>query len=215
MKSKLVKSGLQVVLVLIILLMAVRTLRNSHEAFYSSNHEFIYSEGDAPDEIRSEVIQQLKKFQAGYEARETSRAEEFTDQLFSKANTLVLGTMPREIFIGHSEIAELIYTDWESWGDCRFLVDTAHVSNYGDVAWISTIGFVEFDLSQFLIMPLRLTGVLVKEDGTWRFRQLQYQFDLDLHFLLLLIMVLIVLLAASLALFFFRAISAVIQFKRA
>ncbi len=215
MKLKLVKSVLQVLVILIILLIAVSTLRNPHEPFYASDHEFIYSKGDAPDKVRLEVVQQLKKFQAGYEAREISQVEDFTEQLFSRANILVLGTMPKEIFVGHSEATELVYQDWASWGDCKFLVDSAHVSSYGEVAWISTIGYVEFDLSRFLVMPLRLTGILVKEDGSWRFRQVQYQFDLDLSFLILLIMVLVVLLAVSFAVFFFRAVSAVIQFKRA
>jgi hypothetical protein len=215
MKSKLVRSALQVLMALMILIIAVSILKNPHESFYTSDREFIFSQGDAPDHVRSEVVQQLKKFQAGYVARDASRATEFTDQLFSKANTLVLGTMPKEIFVGHSEAQNLIYSDWESWGDCRFLVDSARVSSYGDVAWISTIGYVEFDLSRFLIMPLRLSGVLVKEDGTWRFRQLQFQFDLDLSLLLLLIMVLIVLLTVSLAVFLFRVVSGVIQLKRA
>ena len=62
-------------------------------------------------------------------------------------------------------------------------------------------------------MPLRLTGVAVKEAGNWKFQQLQYQFDLDLSFLLLLIMVLIVLLSASIAVLLTRIGFALVELR--
>jgi hypothetical protein len=113
--------------------------------------------------------------------------------MLSQENMLILGTMPKEIYVGHDAATNLIRDDWEYWGDCKFHVDRAHVSVHGEVAWFATVGYFEFDLSRFLVLPLRLTGVLVNEEGIWRFQVLQYQFDLDLSWHLLLIFVLIVL----------------------
>ena len=118
-------------------------------------------------------------------------------RLFSRDNVLILGTMPREVFIGFDEAATLVQSDWALWGDCRFAFDNAHVSGDGDVAWFSTIGYVEFDLSRLLVLPLRLSGVLVSEEGVWRFQQLQFQFDLDISYLLLINLLLTVWLAVS------------------
>jgi hypothetical protein len=50
-----------------------------------------------------------------------------------------------------------------------------------------------------LVLPLRLTGVMVKEDQTWKFTQQQFQFDIDFSFSLLTILILCVLILVSLA----------------
>ena len=215
MKSKLIKSGVCVLVVMIILLITVRILHNPYDSSFDTDPSYIYSEGNAPANVRSEIIQRLREFREGYETRDTSRSGEFADQLFSPDNILILGTMPKEIFIGHSEATNLVYYDWESWGDCKFLVDRAHVSSHGEVAWISTVGYVEFDLSRFLVMPLRLTGVLVKQDDIWNFQQLQFQFDLDLGVLLLLIMLLMVILVVCICWFLFHITSALFRMRRA
>ncbi|MCK7539422.1 MAG: nuclear transport factor 2 family protein [Marinilabiliales bacterium] len=86
---------------------------------------------------------------------------------------------------------DLVRSDWESWGDCRFMVDSANISSEGDIAWFSTKGYVEFDLSKLLSCRLRLTGVMVKEDQVWKFRQQQFQFDIDFSFSLLAIVIII------------------------
>lgn len=196
MTSKWAVSALRILFVLLALSLAVRTLQNPHPTFCGAGDTFVFSEGNAPEPDRSEIVDQLKLFQEGYAARDTSRVDSFARQLLSD-EILILGTMPQEIYRGFDEARELVRTDWESWGDCTFLVEQARISTHDNVAWVSTIGEVQFDLSRFLVMPLRLTGVMANEEGTWRFRQLQFQFDLDLSFLLLLILVLIVWLVAE------------------
>ncbi|MGW8225904.1 MAG: hypothetical protein ACWGOY_09225 [Anaerolineales bacterium] len=74
----------------------------------------------------------------------------------------------------------MIYSDWNAWGDAKFLIDTANISSAGDAAWISTIGYVRFDLPRFLGLPLRLSAVIVKDDLDWKFQSMQFQFDLNL-----------------------------------
>jgi hypothetical protein len=147
--------------------------------------------GQAPPRVRTAVITQLRAFQDGYTGRNTRQVGAFMDRLFSRHNAVVLGTLPREVYVGYDRAAEVIRTDWESWGDCQFRIEDAQVSAVGDVAWFATVGSVRFDLSRFLVLPLRLSGVMVNESGAWRLRQLQFQFDLDLNPLLASQMVLL------------------------
>ncbi len=141
--------------------------------------------GNATPAVRAGVIHQLEQFQDGYIRRDTSQLDAYMDRVFSRDRPIVLGTMPGEIYVGYTDITRLVKEDWESWGDCRFRLDQTEVSSSGDVAWFATVGRVKFDLSRFLILPLRLTGVMVNESGTWKVRQAQFQFDLDLSWLIL------------------------------
>jgi len=148
--------------------------------------------GNAAPEVRAAVLGQLRAFQDGYTKRDAGQASAFMDRLFSRDHPILLGTMPGEIYVGYGAAREVIETDWESWGDCRFRVEDTQVSAAGDVAWFATVGSVTFDLSRFLVLPLRLSGVMVNEAGAWKLRQAQFQFDLDLSPLLVLNMVLLV-----------------------
>lgn len=148
--------------------------------------------GNAAPDVRAAVLGQLGAFQDGYTKRDTGQVDAFMSRLFSRERPLVLGTMPGEIYAGYDRAGEVIRTDWESWGDCRFRLDQTMVSAAGNVVWFATVGSVKFDLSRFLVLPLRLSGVMVNEEGAWKLRQAQFQFDLDLSPLLVLNMVLLV-----------------------
>jgi hypothetical protein len=197
-KMKIAMQVFKIVLISILLYSVLITLSHPHEAYYEDEDTFLFSGGNVPDSLREEIIVQLDKFQDGYTNRDTTQLKPFMEQLFSQDNCLVLGTMPNEILIGRKRVSRLVWSDWKSWGDCTFLMHNAHISTSGNVAWISTIGYVKFDLSRFLILPLRLSAVMVNEDQTWKFQYMQFQFDLDFTFLLLTIMLLSIWLAASL-----------------
>jgi len=171
-----------------------RILEDPHEDFLPSQDSFIFSKGNSPDSIRTEIIDQLNKFQDGYTKRDTSLIKSFMQKLFAEENALILGVMPNEIFIGQRGVKRLLFGDWNRgrWGDCTFLIENANISCYDDVAWISTIGKVKMDLSSYLVLPLRLTGVMVKENGFWKFQQMQFQFDLDLTNVLVTIIIMII-----------------------
>lgn len=62
-------------------------------------------------------------------------------------------------------------------------MDNANISSNGNTSWIATIGYVKFDVPRFLVLPLRLSAVMVKGDLTWKFQFMQFQFDLNLFFL--------------------------------
>jgi hypothetical protein len=181
----------------LLLILGMSLFKNPHSTSFDSLGDFPYGEGSAPGSVRDPVLAQLTAFQAGYSERNVELADSFAGELISQHNALILGTMPAEVYIGHSASTQLIRDDWASWGDVTFFLEGAHISSADNVAWLATAGFVEFDLSRFLVLPLRLTGVLVKEDGTWQFQQLQYQFDLALHGSLLLVVLLLLLTCGS------------------
>lgn len=155
-----------------------------HAGIYGQTDAFVFGRGNAPAEVRDAVVGQLEAFQDGYRRRDLGALRSFSGRLMADDVT-ALGTMPKEIYAGRAAVDDLVRTDWESWGDCTFFPRTAHVSSRGDVAWFAMIGYVEFDLSRFLVLPLRVSGVLTRSDTAWAFSQLQFQFDLDLSFLLL------------------------------
>lgn len=195
---KIVMEVLKVVMISVLLYSVIVVLRHPHKDYYNAQDTFIYSKGNSPDSVRLEIIEQLKKFQNGYTLRDASQLTAFMGQLFSQENILVLGTMPSEILIGQNKVSRLVLSDWKSWGDCTFLMDNAYISSAGSVAWISTIGYVKFDMSRFLILPLRLSAVMVNEDHIWKFQYMQFQFDLDFTFLLLTLILLMIWLSLSL-----------------
>ncbi|MGB5849829.1 MAG: nuclear transport factor 2 family protein [Ignavibacteriaceae bacterium] len=189
---KIIKHLLHTLFALFMLYTLTRALLHPHEVYYDSPDSYIYSKGNAPEEVRSEIIHQLNKFQDGYTKRDTSKIKLFTDELFSKENVLVLGTMPNEVLRNHKAATRLVFADWYRWGDCTFLINNSNISSSGNVAWISTIGYVKFDLSSLLVLPLRLTGIMVKENNVWKFQQMQFQFDLDLTNVLVTIVLMII-----------------------
>jgi hypothetical protein len=193
-----VKILLRIVLLLVILFLVTRIFKRADEQKILSPAIAVYSGGNAPDSTKKEIIDQLNKFRDGYSKRDTSQVNAFMESLYSRENVLILGTNPNEIFSGYERATSLVRSDWESWGDCKFNVDSANISSAGDIAWFSTRGYVEFDLSKLLVIPLRLTGLMVKEDGVWKFQQQQFQFDIDFSFTLLAILILAVWIVVSL-----------------
>lgn len=155
--------------------------------------------GNASPEVRAAVLAGLRGFQDGYTRRDPAELSAFMARHFSRDHPVVLGTLPGEVYVGYDEASEVVRTDWESWGDCRFRLDETQVSVEGDVAWFATVGSVQFDLSRFLVLPLRLSGVMVNEDGAWKLRQVQFQFDLDLSPLLVLNLLLLAWMAVNAA----------------
>jgi hypothetical protein len=183
---KLVIGVAKVLFVGLLFLLSTTILGDRYHGSFPGAGSYPYGPGNASESVRREITSTLERFQDGYLARDPAHLEAFIADLFSNTNTAILGTMPREIYVGYDRVTELVGEDWRSWGDCRFDLGNVHVSSHGDVAWFATVGFVEFDLSSLLVLPLRLSGVLVREADTWRFQYLQFQFDLDLSFMLLL-----------------------------
>ncbi len=181
---KIIKSVLMTAFNGLLLFVLLFTLGRTEDRYFDAGNEFPLSRGNASGDVRSSIMRQLHDFQDGYTRRDPSQVESFTARLFSPDNIVILGTMPDEIFIGHEQATQLVKSDWGYWGDCRFLMENAQISASGHVAWFSTIGTVRMDGIN-IVLPLRLSGVLVEEDNVWRFQQLQFQFDLNFRWLML------------------------------
>jgi len=189
---------LRIILLFIVLFLVTRLFKRADEKKILFPEKSFFSKGNAPDNTRMEIICQLKKFQDGYSKRDPKNIDTFMQSLYSRENILILGTMPNEIYSSYEKATRLVETDWETWGDCKFEVDSANISSLGNTAWFTTKGYVKFDLSKFLVIPLRLTGIMVKEDQEWKFQQQQFQFDIDFSFSLLATLILSVWILISL-----------------
>jgi len=196
---RIIKRILVLAMISVLLYSVIMVLSHPDEVYYGSEDTFIYGKGNAAEDVRAEIVQQLHRFQDGYTQRDTSQLEIFMEELFSQDNILVLGTMPGEVLKNYKGAKVLVSSDWRTWGDCRFLMDKAHISTTGNVAWVSTVGFVKFDLSRLLVLPLRLSAVMVKENAVWKFQQMQFQFDVDFSPILATFIILLVWFPISLA----------------
>jgi len=179
------------------LIITVKTFVIPHQEYQEDPSLFLYDQGSASPAVRAEILEQLEFFQEGYDKRDTSILMSYMEQLFSRENILILGTMPGEIYSGYVEAADLVSSDWLEWGDVQMLVESSNISGSDSVAWFSMIGHVVFDMSSWLDLPLRVSGVMVREDLGWKFQQLQFQFDLDISWVLIVTILLAILLLTS------------------
>lgn len=179
------------------LLLITKTFVIPFQEYQDDPSLFLYDQGNASPAVRGEILEQLEQFQIGYTKRDTTILETYMEQLFSKENILILGTMPGEIYSGYTEAADLVQSDWLYWGDVYMLIESSNISVSDSVAWFSMIGHVEFDLSRWLDLPLRVSGVMVQTEQTWKFQQLQFQFDLTATWILYVIILLSFLLIVS------------------
>ena len=137
--------------------------------------QYLRQPGDAPLEVRSGVILELKSLQEGYSKRDVNGVDAFMARLFAKdEDVMILGTDSGEWVHGYKSATEFIKGDWQYWGDLRLAVDNSTVWSSGDVAWFATIGVVQWKNAD---RPLRLTGVLVRRGNLWLFRELHFQWD--------------------------------------
>ena len=133
------------------------------------------SQGDAPQEVRSEVLKLLKLFQDGYTKRDPAQLVPFMQGLFPRDKSiLVLGTDAKEWVAGYDSISEFIRGDWVHWGDVRLDIENPVICASGDVAWLATHGVV---IKRGHPRPIRFTAILVFDQGKWNFRQVQFQWD--------------------------------------
>ena len=193
------------------LIITTKTLVIPHQEYQDDPSLYLYDQGNASPAIRAEIMEQLEYFQEGYDLRDTTILESYMDALFSKENILILGTMPGEIYSGYVEAADLVSSDWLLWGDVDMLVKSANISASDSVAWFSMIGHVVFDMSSWLDLPLRVSGVMVQENQGWKFQQLQFQFDLTVTWVLYVIILLGLLFLVSFIRLLFLIIRSIVR----
>lgn len=144
----------------------------------SQREQKLDQSGDAPQLVRTAVVQQLHAMQDGYTKRDPKNIDTFAQSLFAKdGDILILGTNGGvgEWIRGVPDAKRFVVNDWLKWGEVRFDTDRATIWSSGDVAWIATIGTV--DWGKGVTRPIRLSAILTQEDGRWVFRQMHFQYD--------------------------------------
>lgn len=113
------------------------------------NKSRVLEKGNACEDVQSSVRLTLIKFQEGYTNRDLNMLDEFVEELFVNDNdSLIVGTADSEWCNGKDEIKNLIGSDWKYWGNVILDIDGATVSSLGDVAWVTTEGFLHSSLTE-------------------------------------------------------------------
>ena len=113
------------------------------------------------DEVRRTIDELLDAFNAGDAARVEALVSE-------ELGLVVIGTAPDERSTGEQLLAAL--REIPGGGDVRGTQDDVTVHIHGDVAWTEGTGrFVRDDGAE---CPVRVTRVLVREGGRWKFVQI-------------------------------------------
>jgi SnoaL-like domain len=124
--------------------------------------------------MRDDVLTLLRRFQDGYRARDVGALDDFM-QLFADGAEVVgtSGVIPggEEWCLGRDQIRELVRRDWEAWGDILFDVDRATMHVCEGTAWAAVPGVVSRTGEK---LALRLTVVLVRNEGRWLIRQMHF-----------------------------------------
>jgi len=133
--------------------------------------------GDAPADARAGVVDTLNNLKQAYLSRDPRQLAPLMDRDFAAdADVLVLGSegQPWEWVRGNDEVRSFIARDWKEWGTFRFDPAKALIWSSGNVAWMATLGTVEY---QHGSRPIRFTAVLEQRRGKWVFRQMQFQWN--------------------------------------
>lgn len=136
--------------------------------------------GDAPPAVRAGVLSTLRVLQQAYLRRDPNQLDTLLARAFApNADVLVLGTegAPQDWQRGPASVRWFIEHDWRTWGLLRFDPEQALVWSSGNVAWVATLGQVEFPRGA---RRVRITAVLENRSGIWVFRQLQFQWADDM-----------------------------------
>lgn len=95
-----------------------------------------------------EVLEVLKKFQAGYTARDVAKLDEFMSELFDPEDCLIAGTTSygpgsMEWSDTMDSMRKLVEYDWKHWDDLKMEVDEARIRVNGNTAWVAFWGTSE------------------------------------------------------------------------
>jgi hypothetical protein len=153
----------------------ISSLHLKSSASSEARKQYLQQAGDAPPQVRSGVLAALRAFQDGYIQRDPKKIDSFMNRLFAKnGDILIQGTDAAEWARGYPAATEFIRNDWQGWGDFRFAVDDSVIWSSGDVAWIASVGVVQFKKSD---RPVRISAVLTRSEDRWVFRELHFQWD--------------------------------------
>jgi len=142
-----------------------------------------YTKGSSDNMDREGVLKTLAILQEGYEKRDLTKIDFYFENTMSKEGLLILGTNPKEIFVGTEAVKKLLYGDWKYWGKVKFNLEEAHITQYSNVAYFVTGGEVKIHIWK-IRFPLRVTGIMIREDSKWFINKLQFQYDFNTNYII-------------------------------
>ncbi len=94
---------------------------------------------------QNEIRSLLQTFQDGYTHRDLTQTDSFME-LFT-ADAEVIGTNGQkpgvdEWYMDRASARELVYGDWEGWGDLRLDLENMSIHSRGDVGWVAAAATV-------------------------------------------------------------------------
>ena len=93
----------------------------------------------------------------------------FIENAFSKKDeALLIGTDPNEWFSGYSKITEMLNKQLEEMGSSKIIKSNPQAYSKGNMGWVADQAVFKIGEFEF---PMRLTGVLEKEDEGWKIIQ--------------------------------------------
>jgi hypothetical protein len=152
-------------------------LKTHHTTSPADTARMMQPAGDAPADVRSGVQATLNTLEQAYLRRDPSQIDALMNAAFApNADVITLGAegLPYEWVRGPAEVRSFIQRDWQVWGLFRFDPTKAIVWSSGNVAWVATLGEVEFQGGS---RQIRFTAVLEKRGDKWVFRQMQFQWN--------------------------------------
>jgi len=148
-----------------------------HSLSTEQSDSLMARKGEAPADVRMGVQAAVDRLLAGYTRRDPSTIPAFVNENFpAHGDVLVMGAEGNVEEWAHSrkELEQFVYNDWSYWGHLHLDSSKAIVNSTGDVAWMATLGTVEFGRFQ---KPVRFTAVLERENGRYVYRQIQFQWN--------------------------------------
>lgn len=146
------------------------------------------SPGEITGEILTEdllkaVMRPLKHLAQYYEKRDVSQIDNCIEDVMLPEELLILGTNPREIFIGRERVKNLLWGDWKYWGKADIDADKAIFYRVGETIYFVVRGTVKLDIWKFVI-PIKMTGIVREKDEKWYISKLQFMNDFNTNYII-------------------------------
>ncbi|MBR1931934.1 MAG: hypothetical protein IJ833_10780 [Lachnospiraceae bacterium] len=138
---------------------------------------------ELPAELKSAAMRPLKELAIYYEKRDIEQVDRCIYDTMLPDEILILGTNPREIFIGRERAKNLLWGDWKYWGQTDIDADKAVFNRVEGTIYFVMRGQVKLDIWRFII-PIKITGVLRERDDKWYISKLQFINDFNTNYVI-------------------------------
>ncbi|HEY9076153.1 MAG TPA: nuclear transport factor 2 family protein [Anaerolineaceae bacterium] len=104
-----------------------------------------------PMSAEAEILALLRTFQDGYTRRDLTQVDAFMNLFTPDAEVIgTNGVKPclYEWYLSREAARDLVYGDWQGWGDLRLDLESASIHSLGEVGWIAAVATVTQTISE-------------------------------------------------------------------